>query len=248
VKNIGKKDFTQYSVKIYGKPSKELVNEAKKILKVDEEEVWRRYSKLSLTKKFMDQMAMKRIKWKVKEKRMVAGAAVNAKNKTLYINENRNFSETDVGRLIVHEINTHIIRSENGAKKTYKMFKCGFPGYLETEEGLAAYNEYKAGLLSPKILKIYAGRVLAVHLALKNSFSFVYNSLLDYFTKNDAWILTLRAKRGLKDTSKPGAFTKDHLYLKGFLKVKSYVEGGGDIKRLYVGKIGVEHIPLLKYI
>jgi hypothetical protein len=193
-------------------------------------------------------MAIKKIKWKVREKDMVAGAAVNSKSKTLYLNKNRSFTESDVGRLIEHEINTHIIRAENGAKKSKKMFKYGFPRYLETEEGLAAYNEYKSGLLSPKILKIYAGRVLAVHLALKNSFSFVYNSLLDYFPKGEAWILTLRAKRGLMNASKPGAFTKDYLYLQGFLKVKGYVEGGGDIKKLYVGKIGVEHVPLLEYI
>ncbi len=248
IQNIGKRDFTKYSVKIYGKPNRELVSEAKRILKIDEEDVWTRYSKLTLTKKFMDHMAMKKVDWKVKEKRMVAGAAVNSKNKTLYINQNKDFSEADVKRLIVHEINTHAIRAENGHKMPLKLFKVGFPGYLETEEGLAAYNEYKAGLLSPKILRMYAGRVLAVHMSLKNSFSYVYNSLLEYFTKNDAWTLTLRAKRGLKDTSKPGAFTKDHLYLKGFLRVKQHAESGGDLKKLYVGKIGIEHVPLLKYI
>ena len=97
-------------------------------------------------------------------------------------------------------------------------------------------------------MKTYAGRVLANDLSLKNSFCAVYNSLLEYFPKNDAWTLTLRAKRGLSDTSKPGAFTKDHIYLKGFLNVKKYAERGGDIKKLYIGKIGIEHVPLLKYI
>jgi len=128
------------------------------------------------------------------------------------------------------------------------MFEFGFPWYLDTEEGFAAYNEFKCGLLSPKILRNYAGRVIANHLSLSNSFSRVYNHLLEYFTRQDAWNLTLRSKRGLTNTALPGAFTKDHLYLKGFLKVKEFADSGGDMKKLYVGKIGIEHVPLLRYL
>ena len=248
LRHVGKKEFTKYSIKTYGKPSSDLICEARKILRSDEEDVWKRYSRLSMTKKFMDTFALKNLNWTVKEKEMVAGATFNVKNRTLFINKNRDFSENDVKRLIVHEIGTHITRSENANACKYKMFKFGFPGYLDTEEGLAAYNEYCSGLLTPRILKNYAGRVFANELSLKNSFSAVYNALLEYFPKGDAWTLTLRAKRGLRDTSKPGAFTKDHLYLKGFLKVKDFAEKGGDMSKLYVGKIGVEHVPLLDYI
>ena len=248
IKNTGKKNFTNYSLKVYGRPSQELVRTAKKILKIDEEEVWKKYSKLSVHKKFTDTFMLNKYDWEVKEKNMVAGAAVNSKKRTLFLNKEKDFSERDVKRLIIHEIGTHVARYENGKKQKYAMFSFGFPNYIETEEGFAAYNEYKCGLLSPKILKTYAGRVLANDLSLKNSFCAVYNSLLEYFPKNDAWTLTLRAKRGLSDTSKPGAFTKDHIYLKGFLNVKKYAERGGDIKKLYIGKIGIEHVPLLKYI
>jgi uncharacterized protein (TIGR02421 family) len=248
IRSVGKKEFTKHSIKTYGKPDKSLLDEANSILSSDEEEVWNRYSRLSMTKKFMDNFALRNLDWKVKEKEMVAGATFNVKNKTLFINSNRDYSENDVKRLVVHEIGTHIIRSENANKQGYKMFKFGFPGYLSTEEGLAAYNEFCAGLLTPRILKNYAGRVLANHLSLKSSFSAVYNHLLEKFPKGDAWTLTLRAKRGLKDSSKPGAFTKDHLYLKGFLKVKKFAENGGDMRKLYVGKVGVEHVPLLDYI
>ncbi|MDP3917187.1 MAG: DUF1704 domain-containing protein [Nanoarchaeota archaeon] len=248
IKNVGKKEFTKYSLRIYGKPSSELIKEARRILKIDEEEVWNKYSKLSMNKKFMDQFNINNYKWNVREKEMVAGAAISTKYNTLMINKGKDFSENDVKRLIVHEIGTHVTRFENAKKQKYKMFRFGFPGYLETEEGLAAYNEYRCGLLSPKILRNYAGRVLANHMSLSSSFCSVYNDLLDYFPKNDAWTLTLRSKRGMIDTSKPGGFTKDHLYLKGFLKVKQFAESGGDMKKLYVGKIGIEHVPLLDYI
>ena len=248
VKNVGKKEFTDYSVKVYGKPSNDLIREANKILKIDEEEVWKKYSRLSTQKKFLDEFRLNRYNWSVKEKEMVAGAAISTKKRTLVLNEERDFSEDDVNRLIVHEIGTHVRRFENGKKHSYKMFSFGFPGYLETEEGLAAYNEYRCGLLSPKILRGYAGRVIANSMSLKGSFCAVYNYLLEYFPKNEAWILALRSKRGLKDTSKRGGFTKDHIYLKGFLRVKAFVENGGDLKKLYVGKIGLEHVPLIDFI
>ncbi len=246
IKNTGKEGFTEYSIKVYGAPKPELVNEARKILKIDEEEVWTKYSRLSMTKAFSDHFKINKLDWKIKEKEMVAGAAIDSKRKSLIINKNKDFSENDVKRLMIHEIGTHVTRFENGKKQKHKMFSFGFPGYLDTEEGLAAYNEYRAGLLSPKILRMYAGRVLANDMALKSSFSVVYNTLLEHFTRYDAWTLALRSKRGLSDTSKKGGFTKDHLYLKGFLKVKDFAEKGGDMKKLYTGKIGVEHVPYLE--
>ncbi len=248
VKSVGKKEFTDYSIKIYGKPSLDLIRESKRILKIDEEEVWKRYSRLSMQKRFSDEFSLNKYDWKVKEKMMVAGAAISTKRKTLVLNQDKEFSESDVKRLVIHEIGTHVKRFENGKKQNYKMFSFGFPNYLETEEGLAAYNEYKCGLLSPRILKGYAGRVIANNLSLKNSFCGVYNCLLDYFPKQEAWTLALRSKRGLTDTSKKGGFTKDHIYLKGFLRVKEYVEKGGNLKKLYIGKIGLEHVPLIDFI
>jgi len=142
----------------------------------------------------------------------------------------------------------NIARAENGKKQRYLLFSYGFPNYLETEEGLAVYNEKINDLLPNHILKHYAGRVIAVDLALKNSFSIVYNELLQYFNKDIAWNLALRAKRGLADTSKKGGFSKDYLYLKGKYVVEDFVKKGGDVKELYVGKIGVEHVPLMKEI
>ena len=68
------------------------------------------------------------------------------------------------------------------------------------------------------------------------------------FKKQAAFKLTLRAKRGLLDMGQKGACTKDHLYLKGYLSVKEYMENGGNYEDLYLGKVGVEHIGLLKKI
>jgi hypothetical protein len=117
-----------------------------------------------------------------------------------------------------------------------------------TEEGLAVFNEEANDCLNNFVLKIYAGRVLAIDYAMQKSFSETYRLLRKYFTKNTAWRLTLRAKRGFVDTSGPGALTKDIAYLQGYLKVKEYARKGGNMNRLYYGKVGIEHIPLLSEI
>ena len=127
-----------------------------------------------------------------------------------------------------------------------RICKCGFAGYLETEEGLAAYHEYKAGLMTNSILRTYAGRTLAVHYSLEYDFKDTYKKLCKFFKPKAAWKLTLRAKRGT-DPKKPGAFTKDCVYLRGFLKLYEFAKTN-DIRELYIGKIGIQDLPNLKLI
>lgn len=247
VANVGKSGFTDASIKLYGKPSKELVKKAYKLMDLDvtKEDNGVKLNTVSSVKKILDSLLTHGFKWQVQARDMVVGARFNLSRKVLYINKNRKFSDNDIKRLIVHEIGTHIARAENGKKQKYVLFSYGFPNYMETEEGLAVYNEKENDLLSNSTLKQYAGRVIAVNLALNNSFSIIYNELLQYFNKDVAWNLALRAKRGLFDTSKKGGFIKDHIYLRGKYLVEDFVKKGGNIKDLYIGKIGVEHVPLI---
>lgn len=247
LESVGGDSFYRKAVDLYGAPEQSLARQALKLLSLEDEETGENRTSLTTVKRFLDSLLLYGLQWKVMEKEMVVGATFNAESKTLLINKNRKFSDADLKRLIVHEIGTHIVRAERAKIQKYRLFLMGFPNYLRTEEGLAVYNEEKAGLLDNRILRKYAGRVVAVDLALRNSFSVVYQYLCDFFSKEDAWMLTLRAKRGIGDTSRIGAFTKDYLYLDGYYKVKEFAKRD-DIAKLYVGKIGVEHVPLLKHI
>lgn len=245
---IGTKLFTDKSIESYGRPDKEMVKKSRKFLNLNGEDNSIGFNTISSVKKFIDSLLKFGYNWKVAEKEMCVGARFNVSTKTLYINKGRKFSENDLRRLIIHEIGTHIARAENAKKQRYKLFLIGFPNYLATEEGLAVYNEEKAGLLTNNVLKNYAGRVIAIELSLRNSFSTVYNELLEFFNKKEAFNLTLRAKRGIGNTSRPGAYTKDYLYLKGKYIIEDYVRKGGKLSDLYVGKIGVQHVKLVKQI
>ncbi len=244
---VGMLPFARRSQELYGKPDRSLVLRARKILELPPEDNSGECSSLTTVKKFLDSLLLYGLQWKVREKEMIAGATFNAETKTLLINKHRKFSDDDLKRLIVHEIGTHIMRAERAKLQKHRLFLIGFPSYLRTEEGLAVYNEERAGLLDNRTLRKYAGRVVAVDLALRSSFSVAYQYLRDFFSREDAWTLALRAKRGMGDTSKPGAFTKDYLYLDGYYKVKEFAKRN-DVAKLYVGKIGVEHVPLLKLI
>ena len=49
---------------------------------------------------------------------------------------------------------------------------------------------------------------------------------------NNAYVITKRVKRGLKDTALPGGYIKDHLYFQGREKVINYLNEGNKLKPL----------------
>jgi len=244
--NMGEKDFTKNSVKIFGKPDRNLLKQARKILKAQVTSSHEYISVDEAMRTVRNILRRRKLNWPVKKKDMLARAAVRTKHKALFLKEDAKFSPTVINRLIIHEIGTHIFRAQNGLMQPYKIFSRGFPNYLMTEEGLAVVNEEVLGVLNQRILKIYAARTIAANMALRKSFNEVYHYLIKFLAPIQAWRITTRVKRGVSDTALPGAYTKDHLYLKGYNIVKRYLQRNGDIIKLYYGKIGIEHIDMLK--
>lgn len=192
------------------------------------------------------------IGWKITYNKN-AGSTVNVNGgkETITIRDEMFFSEKHTQKLLVHEIGTHALRSENGRKQEYKIFSTGLPNYLSTEEGLASYNEEQQGVSNPHIIKRLARNVLMTSIASKGSFMDVYNAIRPYFEEDEegdekTFKMCVRIKRGLGDTSKPGGFLKDHAYFQGLCKIKKFVNEGGDLKKLYAGKIGIQHLYLLE--
>lgn len=256
LKNRGNEKFTKYSILCYGVPDDVLVEKANEMIKkLKPQKLQKGQHKEKKT--LNTTQVMKKIdyafikygfKWNIKEKEMAANAAVNVSRKELLLRKNTRFSEKFLKRLIVHEVGTHIVRAENGEHQPYKLFARGLPNYLMTEEGLAVVNEEMNGCLDNTTLKNYAARVIAVDISLKCSFRETYNYLRNYLDKELAWRTTLRAKRGLTDTSKPGGCTKDFAYLRGYFAVKNFIKEGHDLNKLYYGKIGLQHVEFINKI
>lgn len=248
LQSVGERHFTKYSLQLHGKPSTYLLQNADRLQFIIAEKDALHVSTPQLLLRMQCALERFGFPWQVEEREMVAHACVSHSQRKLLIRKNAHFPQRYVKRLIVHEIGTHILRSENAKEQPYKIFSVGFPGYLKTEEGLAVLNEELNQCLSNQTLKFYAGRVIAIDKALKLSFRNTYQYLLKSFDAEEAWNLTMRAKRGMSNTEWAGAYTKDYLYLQGYLEMKQYLKNGGDLSRLYYGRIGLMHIPSMKNI
>lgn len=239
---IGTADVTNACKNVYGAPSKELVKKAKALLTLtaSPKDVKIRYDK---TRQIMrETFKLLGFTYTIKKTQLVTSAALNPTRRILELRKKERFGRLYAYRLAVHEIATHALRAENGRQHDLSIFSRGLPNYLATEEGLAAYNEERAGVMTTDILRNYAGRVYAVHISQQEDMVNTYAALREYFDKQTAFKLALRAKRGLGSGEQTGGCTKDYVYLHGYMQIKDYVANGKDLKPLYAGKIGLDDI------
>lgn len=144
--------------------------------------------------------------------------------------------------MLYHEIGTHALRRLNYEQQPWykRKEKHGFGDYLKTEEGLATLH-----FLIPhsfKLAFISALDYLTVSEAQDASFAETWNYLGKYVQDpNRRWMITLRKKRGLTDTSQPGGYTKDLVYFEGMVDVHKWLKKNNfDITSLYFGKLALE--------
>ncbi len=146
-----------------------------------------------------------------------------------------------VDALLQHELGTHVLTYFNGRAQPLRLLSIGLAGYEELQEGLAVLAEYLVGGLSRPRLRLLAGRVLAAHALVEGAnFVEVFRALNREwsFSQRTAFVITMRIFRG-------GGFTKDMVYLKGLVSLLDYLKRGGEFDPLLVGKIAVDHIPVI---
>ena len=160
----------------------------------------------------------------------------------LLINADLSLPPSRVPALLAHEVGTHLLTYYNGRMQPFHQLYSGLAGYEELQEGLAVLSEYLVGGLTKSRLRQLAARVVAVQ-QLTDGASFVdaFRTLdNDYgFTQRTAYNVAMRVYRG-------GGLTKDAVYLRGLQAILRYVQKGGDLNPLLVGKMAVEHIPIIK--
>jgi uncharacterized protein (TIGR02421 family) len=160
----------------------------------------------------------------------------------LLINPDMRLPLGRVEALLAHEVSTHLLTYYNGRLQPFQQLYAGLAGYEELQEGLAVLAEYLVGGLSRARLQQLAGRVVAVR-QLTEGATFVDTFRMltrDFgFAPRPAYNLTMRVFRG-------GGLTKDVVYLRGLVALLHYLRQGGDLGPLLVGKLAVEHIPIIK--
>jgi len=247
MRSAGTENFTNNSEEYYGKITKNLLSVARELVKTDIPKEKKAISLASAKKRISAEFARRGLKYEILS-RPAAGSnfAISVAERRLFINEGEKFSSNEIKRLIAHEVEAHAYRYENGAIQPYKIFAQGLSKEnTETEEGIAVKIEELQGLSAAAQLKDYAGRVIAVNAARKKDFYHTFMELRNQFSKEDAFRLALRAKRGTFRQDRKGAFTKDILYLRGKLALEKFLEDFR-LEDLYMGRYSIYDYPLVR--
>ncbi len=187
--------------------------------------------------------------WQVMMKSsMIADCAVGGTK--VFIRSGARFSRSHIESLVAHEIETHVLTAENGAIQPYDLFRRGFANYLDTQEGLAIFSQVRVLSSHHEKRYLHAKNVLAVAYAMEHSFAETRRYLTETlgFQPEKALMKTADLKRGISRTAGPGAFTKALVYFRGFRAIEQFLRDGGDIRRLYIGKIALEDLSLIDQI
>ena len=160
----------------------------------------------------------------------------------LLIPEAAAFRADRVEPLLHHEIGTHVVTYQNGARQPLTLLTIGLPGYDETQEGLAVLAEYLTGGLDPRRLRVLAARVVAIGWMLDGAgFREIFESLREEhrIPARTAWSIAIRVVVG-------GGSVKDAIYLRGITRILEALAAGGSLEVLFVGKLSLDHIPLIQ--
>jgi uncharacterized protein (TIGR02421 family) len=147
-----------------------------------------------------------------------------------------------VEALLHHEIGTHVVTYQNGARQPLTLLTIGLPGYDETQEGLAVLAEYMVGGLDPRRLRVLAGRVVAIDKMINGAdFLEIFETLRGHYEipTRTAWSITIRVAVG-------GGNVKDAIYLRGMMHLLEALAEGIDLDVLLVGKLALDHVPLIQ--
>ena len=245
----GTQNFKFVGESLYGVINKNLLKEAKKILKKfpkrEKMKSANRFNCTEFAKHAQEEIDYYNSKFpnlnlSVEIRNDVAGIMVS-KTKLL-INDQISLDANRCDALIQHEVGTHILTYCNGKRQPLQQMFEGFEGYDQLQEGLAVIAEYLVGGLTVNRLRLLAGRVIAVQ-SMVNGATFIEtfkNLCKKYsFSERIAYYITMRVYRG-------GGLTKDAVYLAGLIDLLQYLKNGGNLENLYTGKFNITHTALIE--
>jgi uncharacterized protein (TIGR02421 family) len=244
VTSVGSERFLYNSLRYYGEPDDQDVANARFILHATA-------SSEAPEEPLMDAgEAQRRLKaqaeaWGMscrveKSRRIVAKALVNNTRRTLYLNAQASFTESQLQALAHHELGVHMATTLNARLQRLRIFSLGLPVNTLTQEGLAILAEYLSGNLTLRRLRDLALRVVAIDAMLRyGDFRRTVSLLAERhgLAPEAAFDLAVRVHRG-------GGLTKDYLYLRGLREAYACWRER-PLDNLLVGKTSLAWLGLL---
>lgn len=185
----------------------------------------------------------------------------------LFILPDRKYSVKKLHDLLSEEVETHIYRAETGFRSPLVLLGTGTAGYKGTEEALAIHAEGRglynrtwlgtlatglmAGVINPPLSFSRLVAFLQQAFLIRNLYyqTFETDAAAEKAAKEEALKRALRTVRGVPDLTQIGTCSLlDRVYLQGYLGFLEFLEGGKDIQKLLVGKIGIDDLPDMEQI
>ncbi|KAM9307800.1 putative tyrosine carboxypeptidase MATCAP2 [Gastrophryne carolinensis] len=151
--------------------------------------------------------------------------------------------------MLRHEIGTHYFRGMNNNQQPWNNSsgrkKYGLKPVNPTEEGLASIHSvlFRKDPFLWRAALLYYTVYQASHMSFCDLFQDVGQFVKD---PNTRWDYCVRAKRGCTDTSLPGCFSKDQVYLDGILRILRHRETIDFHLLTSLGKVSYEDVERLK--
>ncbi|MFH1417705.1 MAG: flavohemoglobin expression-modulating QEGLA motif protein [Planctomycetota bacterium] len=248
--DLNSQRFMYGSVQLYGKVEAPLLHLAEELLqrlpRRPSEDRESRLGPEAFAECAREEIRRYRAKWTYLEAKVEIrddiGSGLMVSRGSLLIGKEARIPASRVEALLQHEIGTHVLTYYNGRAQPLKQLYSGLAGYEALQEGIAVLSEYLVDGLSRSRMRLLAGRVLAAYRLLGGA-SFVQTFMEMHeahgFEKRMAFSIALRVYRG-------GGLTKDAVYLRGLCQVLEYLKGGGELEPLLLGKIAIEHVPIVR--
>jgi uncharacterized protein (TIGR02421 family) len=237
ISTLDSKKFLYNSLRYFGRPSKrDLTNASYLMLLPDipgEAQKEPLFNSLQAMEIFKESLADYEIDARVELSNKVISKilVLNSKRSILFQPEAM-FRQSELNALIEHEIGIHMVTTANSNLQKLKIFNIGLPVNTRTQEGLALLAEYLSGNLTLQRMKRIAHRVIIVDMMCSGAdFIECFHVLTnEYKTEpTEAFNMVTRVFRG-------GGYTKDYLYMSGFVKILRLWEENTDLTPLLVGK------------
>jgi len=164
-----------------------------------------------------------------------------------------NIASTPISKTLVpgicdHEVGTHLLRMMNdehqawhGRRDNYKL-----SNPWTTEEGFATLNTYQT--MPVKLMYTQALGYWSVCRGAQIGFVELFKEISEYVSDpNRVWQKCVRIKRGMTDTSLPGAFYMDQAYFKGAVEILRHLDEV-DFGRLYGGQLALQDLDKVHFI
>ncbi|MBS8121842.1 tyrosine/phenylalanine carboxypeptidase domain-containing protein [Candidatus Vampirococcus lugosii] len=173
-------------------------------------------------------------------------AVIKGKYPEIRISSYSSFREKELLATLAHEIDVHLIRFLNGKKTGWEILKSGTGYYIKDEEGFAVYNSFNylpEGYEKKAIYQKYYLSFISGYYGFSRLVDIIRG--IQYRSLEGAFKTALRLKKGIQNTGfvdRGAVYTKDKIYLDGYMKVDERIKNGGNFDEFKFGKIKIEDI------